>query len=295
MSYYKHISVAVQEYENAPEYLKEPAKIFCPKLDKLFKGLGWGRIFTIGGMSSSGKSTILEQIKNTFLEDPDIDILSFELEMLMRDQIERKLSSKYELEVIKASNVYYVDSRVTVPKLVEVVREFVYSIEKGRKVVVTIDHTLLVKGHDEKTTIDDLMQSLIELKIEFDSKSIPVSFIPLSQLNRDLERDSRILNPFLHYPTKNDLFAASSVFYCSDMVLIIHRPALINGIGEFYGPPVEGYPKGLPVKHGEHDMVYGHVIKNRFGKLGITSYYEDYEHSKICPTIPPKEQIKLKK
>lgn len=227
-------------------------------------------------MSSSGKSTLLEQIKRTILENNDIALLSFEFEMLIEDQLERTESSGYDINQLEDKNYYYVDRFCTVEQMTTLIREFVYS-NIDKQIIVTIDHTLLVKGKGEKETIDNLMTGLVELKKEFNSLQLNVSFICLSQLNREIESDNRILNPLLHYPTKKDLFGSDVVFQCSDHVYVIHRPAIIAGINAigYYGK------QKLPLKHEGRDVVYGHIIKNRFGETGMLTYLEDLKHGKL--------------
>lgn len=107
----------------------------------------------------------------------------------------------------------------------------------------------------------------------------------LSQLNRDIESKDRVTNPLLHYPIKNDIFAASSVFYCSDYVLVSHKPSIVNGIDQFYGPPRNPqFPHGLPV-YNPHDptqaMVYWHLIKNRFGRNITIPMLDYFQYGKV--------------
>lgn len=108
----------------------------------------------------------------------------------------------------------------------------------------------------------------------------------LSQLNRNLETPERVNNPFMHYPTKNDMFGASSVYYCSDVVIISHKPSVISALGKekFYGPPTKGYPKGLPIFHPQEKdrpMIYWHIIKERFGENKILAMVDDFKHSRV--------------
>ncbi len=88
----------------------------------------------------------------------------------------------------------------------------------------------------------------------------------------------------MHYPSRNDLFGASSVFHTSDYVLISHRPATVIGMGDYYGRERVGFPKGLPVKYEKdpkRDMVYWHLIKERFGKQVIIPMAEDFRNASI--------------
>ena len=290
------------------------------KLNKhLLNGIDWYRIFTIGGMSGSGKSTILEQIKRDFLKLNSKDnfvILSFEFEMLIEDQLARSVAarthiglkdmysadkplSEFDMRSVEAAlkdlsdpRSFYVDNTGTVEQIKSTIMDFVVSQNlqaTSTGLVVTIDHLLLTKGKTgeaEKAIIDDLMTTLVELKKYYASIGQKVMFILLSQLNRDIESIDRVTNQMLHYPTKNDIFGASSVFNSSDYVMISHRPGVLVGMGSYYGPPKkeQGWPNGLPVKcptDTSKHMVYWHLIKERFGKPALLTMVEDFEHASI--------------
>lgn len=316
----KHISYGAKK---AREYIEKrrngeekSLKTSFERLNRTFlNGIDWYRIFTIAGLSGSGKSTILENIKRdlvTLNPDEHFDILSFEFEMRIEDQIARNISSVigksvkdiYSMntplngddmskvdEVLSGylnSPVYYIDRVGSVDDIFETIGQFVSKREdKNRGLIITIDHVLLTKGKTgqaEKERVDDLMHRLVSLKQYFSSIGLKCIFIVLSQLNRDIETGDRVLNKALHYPTKNDIFAASSVYYSSDYVMITHKPAGINGIKDHYGPGEDGFPKGLPVYCPTDDskhMIYWHVIKERFGQQVILPMVEDFASSRV--------------
>jgi hypothetical protein len=100
-------------------------------------------------------------------------------------------------------------------------------------------------------------------------------------LNRDIEDKERVTNKNLHYPNKNDIFAASSIYYCCDYVIIIHSPSIVVGMENYYGPATKKYPKGLPVyspTDPDIPLIYLHVIKNRFGKKSILVMEDHLEY-----------------
>lgn len=126
------------------------------------------------------------------------------------------------------------------------------------------------------------MHKCVHLKKSLTSAGHKVMFILLSQLNRDIEKQERVLNPLFHYPTKNDIFAASSVYYCSDVVIIVHKPAIIEGLGSFYGASKKGFPKGLPVfTEDSRALIYWHIIKSRFGNNQILVMVDDFVNSRV--------------
>lgn len=269
-------------------------------------------------MSGSGKSTIAEQLKRGIVtNNPEakIKILSFEFEMLAQDQIIRNLSGKLGVEVkqilsatqntltdeevskitshaLQMTNmpIYYVDTVGSVPQISETIFSFINEykmVENNEGLIVTIDHVLLTKGRtgeDEKTKVVNLMHDLVAIKKYLSSIGMNITFIILSQLNREIERTDRIINSSLHYPNRNDIFASSSVFYSSDYVLISHKPSVIDGIGTYYGPARPGFPKGLPVfnpTNPDQPMIYWHLIKERFGSPKILTMVDDFAHSQV--------------
>jgi hypothetical protein len=160
-------------------------------------------------------------------------------------------------------------------------------------IIITLDHTLLTKGDmsdNEKSIVDELTKMFVSLKKELIRMGCKVIIIILSQLNRDIESEKRVTNPLLHYPTKNDIFAASSVYYCADYVIISHKPSIVNGLKQYYGPPRgTQYPRGLPVYNpynADQPMVYWHLIKNRFGDNAILTMLDNFRYSKVTEFNP---------
>lgn len=293
-------------------------KVGSEKINKTFlAGFDWNRIITIAGMPGSGKSTLARQWVKEMIEcnpEEKFRVLSFQFEMMGQDEVARDLSSKtnkslkdiysaeepitdkdfkiieQELEKIRSQPIDIVDNIGTVANIKDTILYYVSQndlVKKGEGLVVTIDHTLLVKpseGEDEKVVLDRLMHTLIALKKYLSSVGLRTIFIVISQLNRNIESSERILNPKLHFPNKSDLFGASSVYYSSDYVIIIHRPALIEGMGNWYGSSRTGFPNGLPVfnpKDAKQPMVYLHVIKERFGNPKIIAMVDELSSAKI--------------
>lgn len=246
-------------------------------------------------------------------KDQEFEILSFEFEMRMEDQLARDLSAKTgipmkdiysanspltdeqysevcsSLEDVSSLPIFYVDKVGSATEIRDTIINFVNQRklnEDKKGLVVTIDHTLLTKGKQgeaEKSRVDDLYLTLVELKKYYSFENFPIIFVLLSQLNRDIQSSERVTNPKLHYPTQNDLFASSSAYQASDYVVILHRPTAISGIGNFYGPPRDNFPQGFPVVDplSGRSMIYLHVIKERFGKPRIIMCVEDFSKNQI--------------
>lgn len=234
--------------------------------------------------------------------------------MLGQDEVARDLSAKLKLSVkeiysagqiltdskmnkveetldeIKNYPISVVDNIGTVVEVKDTILNFVASkdlIKKETGLIVVLDHSLLVKASEkegEKETLDSLMHTFVLIKKYLASLNCKAMFFILSQLNRNIESNERITNPNLHYPNKNDLFGSSSVYYSSDYVLILHRPSLIEGLGNWYGPSRTNWPSGLPVfapEDSSRSLIYLHVIKERFGSNKIIPMLDDLEHSSI--------------
>ena len=268
---------------------------------------------------------MLSQIRRDIVDhnlDEKIAILSFEMEMLGVDQVTRDISSKIEMstkqlysadseedplspkELAKVDKIadsmkYYpisiIDEIGTVNQIRDSILEFVETnqlIENSIGLVVTFDHSLLVDaadGDSEKDVVDSLYRTLVKLKKHFESIGLRSIFIVLSQLNRNIESTERVINPNLQYPNKTDLFASSAAFYCSDVVIITHKPILVEGIREYYGP-TRGleYPCGLPTRDPDSGkpMIYWHIIKSRFSTNRILMMVDDFVNSRILEYHP---------
>jgi len=247
-------------------------------------GIEWGSIITVAGMSGSGKTAILNELETGLFEmnpNEKFAVLSFNFEMAARRLIGRKISKAMNrtvkqmynadleqpsrnftihnynqavefLQTIKNVPVSYVDIPGTVREIVNTVEHFAMieeNLERG--ILVTLDHSILVKKFGEQSTL----QVLYELAAAFNElkKKIKASFIIVSQLNRGIENVERIQNKNLHFPMKSDVFGADALYQYSDVFMITHRPDMLKL--QQYGPEdwdVDG-------------LIYWHYLKVRDG------------------------------
>lgn len=310
MSYIKHskeaVDAALSEIKDRQEGNFHYIPTGITKLDDSWLGgLEPWRIITLAGMSGAGKSTFLEQIVDNLFLNGNPRVLNFSFEMLGKDSMLRIISNrlgidnktifeslnledekiKEVIKSIKSRDYYIVDEVLSISEMENVIEDFI-SNNPNRFNIITLDHTLLCKTNKqtevEKAIIDELYRLLVRLKKKYFAEGKKVSFILLSQLNREIENKDRVLNTILHYPNRNDLFAASSTYYSSDTVIIIHCPANISGIGSYYGPSMKYFPKGLPVKIGTNRIIYCHIIKNRFSVPNrIIPFLEQFSIAKL--------------
>lgn len=316
---YRHISYAakkaVEYIEGRRSGRIKSLRVSHQKLNNVtLRGFEWGRVITLAGLSGSGKSMIAEQWKRDFVDnnpDQKFYVLAFEFEMLSTDQVARNVSGKLEMTTRKLFGaedpltedelnqvrsitqklgeypIYYIDKIGTVDEIKETILAF--SEEKKLKendigLVVTLDHVLLThgkQGEAERTILQSLYSTCIDLKKQFDHEDMKSMFILLSQLNREIEDKERILNPKLHFPQRSDIFGSSAVFYSSDYVIVTHNPSTLGLTS--YGTH-DNYPQGLPVKNPQNpskNMIYWHVLKNRGGEPALLMMTEDFAHSKV--------------
>ena len=268
-------------------------------------GIEWGTITTIGGMSGSGKTAILNELETGLFErnpSQDFAVLSFNFEMLARRLVGRKISRtlgktikeiysadianpglnitdaqyKQALEYCRTIvdlPVTYIDIPMTVERIREYILRFNQIPENQKKgILVTLDHSILVKrngGKDQLETLYELGAMFSEVK-----KKIKVSFVIVTQLNRDIERSERKENKLLHYPQKSDVFGADALYQHSDIFLITHRPEML-GL-QAYGP------KDLPVR----GTIYWHYIKCRDGDPIVARMVNKLKYNTVEDYIP---------
>ena len=248
-------------------------------------GIEWGSIITVAGMSGSGKTAILNELETGLFEmnpKEKFAVLSFNFEMMARRLVGRKISKSLNITVkqmynadleetsrnisqeqyqkaveyarsIRDNPVWYVDMPGTVNEIGDTIEHFAMNMPENldRGILVTLDHSILVKKHGEQKTLDVLYQ--LAAKFNELKKKIKSSYVIVSQLNRAIESVERIQNKNLHYPQKSDVFGADALYQYSDIFMITHRPDILKL--RTYGPeeePVDG-------------LIYWHYLKTRDG------------------------------
>jgi replicative DNA helicase len=248
-------------------------------------GIEWMTIHTIAGLSGSGKTAILNQLETGLFDlntDEDFHILSFNFEMLSRALVTRKVSKATKMttqqlnsaiegqelgdddfKVVQESirsfndyNINYVDQPGSVDDIKSTIIAFVKQLldnlkdkptaVKPLKVLIMLDHTILVKGkrgQQEREMLFELYEMIKTLLKQLEAKHIWISAILLSQMNREIEKHERIGEPSAaNFPKKMDIFGGDAAYQFSDVVMVSMNPEQMGLIA--YGPqkfPVEGY------------------------------------------------------
>jgi replicative DNA helicase len=296
---FKHISHATNE---AIKYIDDRRHGAIKSLKTKWKkfnhtamgGIEVNTIYTIAGISGSGKSAFLNSLESDLFDlNPNIDfiVLSFSLEMLSFKQIGRKLSYKLkkttselytveeplsdtdfrrveeESKKIKNYPIYYVDTPGTISEIKNTIDKFREMYAKDKWLIINFDHVLLTKStgvESERSTLVNLQRLFIEEK-----KIGKTTIIQLSQLNREIEEISRITNPSLHFPQRRDLAGSDSMFFASDYIIILHTPEKL-GI-RTYG--INNWPVD--------NMIYMHWLKCREGEPKILSFVNNLKYNSI--------------
>ena len=215
-------------------------------------GIGKQRIYTIGGLSSFGKSHTLRQIEEDIFNEklnPDakkeVVLCKIDFEMSKEEAILNRVQAKtgksfQELlysepdeESKKAFNEVYLElnsdhiyetfDTYKPENLYTDLRIFCDQHQNKKQIVVTIDNSNLIntEGSDETTALSNLQTALIKLKREFKNLSI----IQLAQLNRELKQ--RTL-PKDMFPRTSDFFNSSKLEHASDVQIVVHNPYLMG-------------------------------------------------------------------
>lgn len=279
---------------------------------KQFNNLGYNgieshSIYTISSRPGVGKTLISNTLgKNLILNNKKekLYVLHFQFEMLGRNIAIRELSnysqknmkyihsangiiSENDLNILKnyvdlqsERKEFIIDANLSVRQIMLTILNF-FEIEmksKG-KLIVTIDHTLLVKRdkneRDKQQTLENLAVEMTELK-----NKLPVTFIVLSQLNRTIDDSERQRPGMLsNYPIDSDIYGSDYLQQCSDVMVAFNRPAKYNLA--IYGPDK------FILTSKDKFLLAAHILKNRFGELEIQWYKAVYEKMNIEETNMP--------
>jgi replicative DNA helicase len=307
----KHISRA---YDDTYDYILkrksgEIKSIITPWSNlnsALMGGIEWNTINIIGARPASGKTLMANLIsRESFALNPNenIAVLDLQFEMLARVSSMRELSrhlkrnmkylnsvksegvitdedvvaAKKYFDANRHKEIYIMENPQNVDNLTLMVAAFCAKANAaGTKVLVTLDHSVLVKnGSSSDSTV---MKMLYELgaALTYLKKTYDVTFLVLSQLNRDIEKPERMKTPLGHYPITSDIFGADAMLQHADTVLVLNRPAKQNI--KLYGP------KEYEIKSDK--LIVGHILKQRSGEEGLMWFNAEFHNMDILELNP---------
>lgn len=270
--------------------------------DSHIDGIEMGQVATIAGMSSSGKSLILNQLQSDIFElnpNEQFMILNFNFEMTSQKIAMRELISKTGInmrsllsaggimlgdqELLRVTQlltntntvpIYYCEYPKTVAQYKMIVRKFYETHQLP--FIVTTDHSVLFKKDPNDNEAKNMLYNLADASIEL-KKDVPVTQIHISQLNREIEDKDRVKPGHQgNIPMKGDIFGGDALYQCADTVLINHRPFILNF-------PVNQYTT-LKLPTGPND-VYWHFLKIRDGSPHREDMIGDFRNFKILDKI----------
>lgn len=276
--------------------------------DATTDGLEWNTLTVIGGRPGSGKTLIKDQIiREAFTLNPNDDfrVLEFQFEMVGRTSALRQFSShtgKTYKELCSAGHQLtqdvlnecheYAKQRVkhpvdivSTPMTVNQMREQVdmyMNLHKGKKTVITLDHTMLVKRAPYQNNTLDMMFELGEFFTQT-KRDYPVMFIALSQLNRNIDSPERAQQgKYGNYILESDIFGSDAMLQHADTLIGINRPAKQKI--RFYGP--DRY-----IIEDDKTLVL-HFLKARNGDTRMSFFKAKFEQMQIQEMATPLTEMR---
>lgn len=272
-------------------------------------GIEWQSLYVLAARPGVGKTLIATSLTRELQKlnpEQEFKVLHFQFEMLGRNMGVRELSGANNLDIryiqsaeddgmpaLSKADVEKLDQYVAKqlkrkedvvdkPMNVNQMKETIYlHYNTYRKpIVVTLDHTLLVKQSASETSRQQTLQNLATMLTEV-KNALPVTFLILTQLNRDID-DAERQKPgkLTNYPTEADVFGSDYLLQCADVMIAYNRPAKYN-LAQ-YGP--HKYMIGPTDKY----LLAMHVLKNRFGETGIQWYKADYATMSVLEAPAPR-------
>lgn len=275
-------------------------------------GIEWQSLYVIAARPGVGKTLIAASLTRELQRlnpEQDFAVLHFQFEMLGRNMALRELSATSGLNIRYLQSAmddgmpplssadfnklkeyaskqrerkeYVVDKALTVNEMKSAIFNFYNTMKKP--FVITLDHTLLVKQAGSESNKQATLQNLAIMMTEM-KNMLPVTFIILTQLNREIddpERQKTTGKGEGHYPTESDVYGSDFLNQCADVMIAFNRPAKYN-LG-FYGPN----------KYVIDDkfLLAMHILKNRFGEVGIQWYKAEYAKMTIVEAPTPATRI----
>ena len=109
------------------------------------------------------------------------------------------------------------------------------SMHKGKRTIITLDHTMLVKRAPYQNSSLDMLFELGEFLYTSVRESILVYLFALSQLNRNIDNPDRAVDgKYGNYILESDIFGSDAMLQHADTLIGINRPAKQKI--RYYGP-----------------------------------------------------------
>ena len=274
--------------------------------DAVTDGLEWNTLTVIGGRPGTGKTLIKDQIvREAFVLNPadDFRVLEFQFEMVGRTSAIREFSSltgqtykqlcsagtqltqetfdkchAHAKERIK-SPVDIISTPMTVNQMREQIDAYMNE-HKGKKTIITLDHTILVKRAPYQNNRLDMLFELGEFFTQV-KREYPCMFIALSQLNRNIDTPERSIDgKYGNYVLESDIFGSDAMLQHADTLVGLNRPAKQKI--RLYGP--DRY-----IIQDDKTLVL-HFLKARNGDARMSFFKAAFERMEIQEMDTPPQQ-----
>lgn len=218
-------------------------------------GLEWGSMLTIGARPGAGKTMFVSQIlRESKILNPtqDFNILEFQFEMGPKQTASRdfaaqtgldynvilstdfevsefamNIMSNYVTDCKNLQNQGVVRVQINDPISFKDIEKAVYHFYHalgGKPLLITIDHSWLIKKDKEEREKINTLYNTVEMLMQLKNK-LPVIVVMITQLNRSIDETHRKTpGSIANFPTSSDIFGGDALMQGSDMVLILNRP-----------------------------------------------------------------------
>jgi len=134
-------------------------------------------------------------------------------------------------KLLKEQGILYVEGLLTLSEMIAVVKNY---YDRGYKIIVMIDHLLLINAEDGSNDNDLKLLKKITIFADEIKKKYNVAVFILNQMNDGILDAGRISNNLRHYPDMTDGYGGRTIYHAGDTGIFLHRP---NRIGiKIYGP-----------------------------------------------------------
>lgn len=244
-------------------------------------------IISLLARPGQGKTYMAQTIRKDLLADPDknIGILYFNWEMpwfsLLLIELKKKLRKSFKdilgikptpeevaqmkevADALRDPRFTSVDISLDAQEFEYVCRRYIEANLDKEQLYIFIDHIGIGKGKNKLEVMFEIMEVCNRLKLDYPNK---LTFFPLSQLNRDIERlwRTKDVNPMNLRVTSEYIYGADAIMQYSDIVVA----------------------SVIPQKAGFQDLGYCTVNRKRYAHLE--------EHIMDSDKMSEKEQVRLK-
>jgi hypothetical protein len=240
----KGVDDAMQSLYDLQEGRVVPIAVSYAFLNELCLGKGIlpNLIISLLARPGQGKTFMAQTIRQDLLVDPDrnVGILYFNWEMpwfsLLLIELKKKFKrsfkdilgmnptevDKEEMELVadtlRDPRFTSVDISLDAREFEYVCRKYIESNLDKDQLFIFIDHIGIGKGKNKLDVMFEIMEACNRLKLSFPNK---LTFFPLAQLNRDIERlwRTRDVNPMNLRVTSEYAYGADAIMQYSDIVV----------------------------------------------------------------------------